>query len=289
MSTGYSGNLGFPLPKDWAFDQIATITVGSGTGFIEIDKDVASGRDTGQTLFTPRGPDTALDVRFDMSMRSGLISGLVNYIVSHGYDDLYRARSAEECASKVLDMDALITGLARSFRMRKSLMQAVIFWEYQADVTDEGVDAQVDAYYSWKEAYAEWEQNPIGLPPSSPSVIFDDSSTGVAQIFGRTAIRARNHCIGADVISGPIQDPEDWRARRAVWNQLRNDDDYNVSVVPLIHIWSAARDSITTDRLSYSDDEIFKVLSVYNGSDEYGFRARDLYNIFEAYNAVVRG
>jgi len=28
---------------------------------------------------------------------------------------------------------------------------------------------------------------------------------------------------------------------------------------------------------------------VYNGSDEYGFRARDLYNIFEAYNAVVRG
>ncbi|MFJ6080762.1 glycoside hydrolase domain-containing protein [Streptomyces sp. NPDC092369] len=293
MSTGYSGNLGFPLPKDWAFDQIATITVGSGTGFIEIDKDVASGRDVGQSQFAPRGPDTALDVPFDMSMRGGLTSGLVNYIVANGHDDWYRARSAEECIAKVLDMDALITGLARSFRMRKSLIQAVVFWEYQADFTDEGVDVLVDAYYNWKDAQAAWEQNPVGSPPTPPTPTFDDSSTGVAQIFGRTAIRARNHCIDADVISAPIQDPEDWRARRAVWNQLRNDDDYNVSTVPLIHIWSASLKGVTTDRLRYSDADNVTVLARYNGTtedaQEYGRRARDLYNIFEAYNAVVRG
>lgn len=47
MSTGFSGNLGFSLPKNWAFDQFATITVGSGDGQIEIDKDGFSGRDTG--------------------------------------------------------------------------------------------------------------------------------------------------------------------------------------------------------------------------------------------------
>ncbi|MDT7843365.1 glycoside hydrolase domain-containing protein [Streptomyces justiciae] len=289
MSTGYSGNLGFPLPKDWAFDQIATITVGSGTGFIEIDKDVASGRDTGQTQFTPRGPDTALDVPFDMSLRNSLTSGLVKYIVANGHDDWYRDRTPEECVAKVLDMDPLITGLARSFRMRKSLIQAVAFWEYQADFTDEAVDVLVAAYFNWEEAQAAWEQNPVGEPPTPPAVIKDDSSTGVAQIFGRTGIKARNHCIRAGVISGPIQDTEDWRARRAVWDQLRNDDDYNVSTVPLIHIWSAAVTGVTADRLSYSDADIVTVLAQYNGADEYGRRARDLYNIFEAYNAVVRG
>lgn len=50
MSTGYSGNLGFPLPSNWAFDQIIEYpSIGSGNGAIGIDKDVASGRDAGQT------------------------------------------------------------------------------------------------------------------------------------------------------------------------------------------------------------------------------------------------
>jgi peptidoglycan hydrolase-like protein with peptidoglycan-binding domain len=48
MSTGYSGNLGFPLPDNWAFDQIANTTLATGTaGQVEIDNDIASGRDPG--------------------------------------------------------------------------------------------------------------------------------------------------------------------------------------------------------------------------------------------------
>lgn len=47
MSTGFSGNLGFRIPKNWAFDQFTTITIGSGVGRIEIDKDGYSGRDPG--------------------------------------------------------------------------------------------------------------------------------------------------------------------------------------------------------------------------------------------------
>ena len=49
MSTGFSGNLGYPLPKNWAFDQISTIKVGSGSGAIEIDNNIKSGRDNGVT------------------------------------------------------------------------------------------------------------------------------------------------------------------------------------------------------------------------------------------------
>lgn len=44
MSTGFSGNLGYSLPNDWTFDQISTITLGSGDGQIEIDNDICSGK-----------------------------------------------------------------------------------------------------------------------------------------------------------------------------------------------------------------------------------------------------
>ena len=38
MSTGWSGNLGFTMPDDWAFDQFNTITVGNSTlGFVSVD------------------------------------------------------------------------------------------------------------------------------------------------------------------------------------------------------------------------------------------------------------
>lgn len=41
MSTGYSGNLGYPLPSNWAFDQIQEYVNAAGFG---IDKNVTSGR-----------------------------------------------------------------------------------------------------------------------------------------------------------------------------------------------------------------------------------------------------
>ncbi|MGY4910221.1 glycoside hydrolase domain-containing protein [Micromonospora aurantiaca (nom. illeg.)] len=58
MSTGYSGNLGFPLPENWAFDQIKNKTIGSGSGALEIDNDIVSGRDTGvSSVSRPRDPN----------------------------------------------------------------------------------------------------------------------------------------------------------------------------------------------------------------------------------------
>jgi peptidoglycan hydrolase-like protein with peptidoglycan-binding domain len=52
MSTGYSGNLGFTLPQNWAWDQILEYGVGSGTGAINIDKSVSSGSDAGVSTVT---------------------------------------------------------------------------------------------------------------------------------------------------------------------------------------------------------------------------------------------
>lgn len=59
MSWGYSGNLGFPLPDNWAFDQITNLTLAPGApGAVEIDNDIASGRDPGLNSVTrPRDPN----------------------------------------------------------------------------------------------------------------------------------------------------------------------------------------------------------------------------------------
>ncbi|MDO3411002.1 DUF1906 domain-containing protein [Saccharibacillus sp. CPCC 101409] len=58
MSTGFSGNLGFPMPDNWAFDQFFETSIGTGDGLIGIDKDAYSGRDPGvSALVQASDPD----------------------------------------------------------------------------------------------------------------------------------------------------------------------------------------------------------------------------------------
>jgi len=47
MSTGFSGNIGYTLPTNWAFDQISTATLGSGLGTVPTDNDICSGKNLG--------------------------------------------------------------------------------------------------------------------------------------------------------------------------------------------------------------------------------------------------
>lgn len=56
MSTGFSGNLGYPLPANWAFDQVLEYTIGIGEGRISIDKNIKSGKDNGQSSVSPITP-----------------------------------------------------------------------------------------------------------------------------------------------------------------------------------------------------------------------------------------
>lgn len=62
MSTGFSGNLGYPMPKNWAFDQFYEGTIGSGAGKVAIDKDGYSGKDSGASSVHPPS-DPVYDAR----------------------------------------------------------------------------------------------------------------------------------------------------------------------------------------------------------------------------------
>lgn len=55
MSSGFSANLGYPQPREWAFDQFyePPYGVGSGAGHIYIDKVAVSGKDTGVSYIQP--------------------------------------------------------------------------------------------------------------------------------------------------------------------------------------------------------------------------------------------
>lgn len=68
MSTGFSGNLGYPLPSNWAFDQISTIWVGSGDGRIQIDNNIKQGRDPGQSSVSQETP-SSLNEKFLKQLR----------------------------------------------------------------------------------------------------------------------------------------------------------------------------------------------------------------------------
>ncbi|WP_030897588.1 glycoside hydrolase domain-containing protein [Streptomyces sp. NRRL F-5126] len=57
MSWGFSGNLGFPIPRNWSFNQIKEFTVTNGSDTFDLDNDVASGLDPAvSSVNDPTGP-----------------------------------------------------------------------------------------------------------------------------------------------------------------------------------------------------------------------------------------
>ncbi|ADI12918.1 hypothetical protein SBI_09800 [Streptomyces bingchenggensis BCW-1] len=80
MSSGFSGNLGYAMPENWAFGQIVTKWVGSGNGRIEIDNNIASGRDqppfspgTGASMVESRTPPPEVNAVTSQSPERGRV------------------------------------------------------------------------------------------------------------------------------------------------------------------------------------------------------------------------
>lgn len=294
MSTGFSGNLGSPLPSDWAFDQISTVTVGADAGRIEIDNNIASGRDAGQAQFLPPPPGR-LDVGFDMARRGALLADVRGYLDSIGVTDLpgRYLNFTEHSLDVLLRHDTLITAMSRAFRMRKALVQCPIFWAVRGlTPADPLADGLVTSYYGYKIQYEAWERSPAGPAPAFPPLAEDDSSTGLGQIFARAAIRARNHAVARGIIGGPPYNADDWHDMWTVWQALHGDDDYSVGTVPLVLIQGAAEIGVTGAPLDYDENATRGVLARYNGrgaaAEEYGRQLLGLYRVFEGHNAAVR-
>ncbi|GAA2520566.1 MULTISPECIES: glycoside hydrolase domain-containing protein [Streptomyces] len=285
MSSGFSGNFGYPLPADWAYDQIVTRWVGSGDGAIEIDNNIASGRDIGQNSFDPpRGP--LPDTRLDSSVLTAMKTDVGKYMESIGFpnDGGFRSHTHETCfQTVVVEYDTVITQLAYRHKMRKALIQTSAYWEMRhLDAVDVSVDLEIIA-----------EFNTTGN--------FRDSSTGICQIFGRTAVLAWNHAIRNGYAEGTIRDVTSDQDKYNIWRDCMDDEQFAISTVPLIHLWNADGAPGNTEeetplrsmRLDYTESEIFEILRRYQGSADseatpHAQKRMALYQIMEKYNSISR-
>ncbi|WP_441246991.1 glycoside hydrolase domain-containing protein [Kitasatospora sp. McL0602] len=278
MSSGFSGNLGYPMPTNWAFDQIATVAVGSGTGAIEIDRNVASGRDLGQGDFDPVSYTDGVDVDLDKTAyRDTMLKDVQNYLTSIGVPETggdgwtdkdwvtLGGISTTKAYDLVLSADWLFTSLARQLKLRKALIQAPVLWELRKlNVGDVLADDAVKA----------------GLK--------GDSSTGWGQIFAWVTIQARNHCLQQGIINGlPLTDAD----VRAVWDNLQ-DPTYNIRSVAYLTLFNAHQLGIARPSLTTGPADTQALLARYNGTGEaaqqYGRELNGLYNVLENYNRLSR-
>ncbi|MFD9691442.1 glycoside hydrolase domain-containing protein [Kitasatospora sp. NPDC059088] len=279
MSSGFSGNLGYPMPTNWAFDQIATITVGSGAGAIEIDNNIASGRDTGQGDFDPGLPSVAgLDVDLDKTAyRDPMLRDVQKYLTSIGVPETGGSGwtdsdwvtlggvSTTKAYDLVLSADWLFTALARELKLRKALIQAPVLWELR-------------------------KLNPLDAVSDAGvrNGILEDCSTGWGQIFARVAIAARNYCLKEGLINGsPLAEPN----LREVWDKLQ-DPAYNIRSVAYLTVYNAHQLKIARPDLTTGPADTQALLARYNGlgedAQQYGRELIGLYNVLEGYNLLSR-
>lgn len=298
MSTGFSGNLGFPMPADWAFDQISTVTTGSGAGAIEIDNDIVSGRDTGQDDFDAGDWTDTYDVSFDRSLRGAMLADLQQYLESQGVPEeggsglggattLFTTTQALDVA---LANDVLMTQLSRTLKMRKALIMVPIFWEVRKAnlgdaVADEGVI---------------WYHTKPDIDPTD-TIVKRDCSTGLGQIFAVTAIVARNYAVRQGIISGTIMDPDRDADVWTVWKRLHDDQLFNISTAALVLIQAAddirllEKDPpvrIPRPSLDYGEEDTRLVLRRYqgfgSGPEADSYLKLGVYRIFEKYFGPLR-
>jgi hypothetical protein len=188
----------------------------------------------------------------------------------------FTLKTTGEAFDITMSADWLLTDLARTLRIRKSLVMCPLLWELRQQNIDEPfADEAVRDHYEG-----------TGVSPST------DSSTGLAQIRAATAISSRNYCIAQQIIGGTSMDPASEADLWPVWQRLNEDDVYNISTIPLVHIWGANDIGQRRPGLDYSEAESQAVLARYVGTgdepDNIGRQQLGLFRVFEKYNAPMR-
>lgn len=257
MSTAYTGNVASPLPDDWAFDQIATVDVGTGEGAIQIDKNIASGRDLGQIAYAPPAVATDLDVRFDTSRRAVALTDVGLYLRSWGLPErgagdptptsatvTSGADTTTNAFDTLLAYDAVLTDLARTLRMRKALIATSVLWSVRTGTT---------------------------LSP-------------------HTTIAARNYCVRQRILRGPLLDASDPADVRAVRQKTRDDDKFRINSTAYALIKAAHDLGLPRPGLADTAESTRRLLGDLLGSGGLdGSTQLGLYQVLEKHYAPLRG
>ena len=152
--------------------------------------------------------------------------------------------------------DGWIETVARRYSMPSALLKAILYQEMtQIDVLDPVADiaVQIAPRYS------------------------RDSSTGYAQIFGRTGLAAVNYAVdrglatyeslGIDTVRR--LDSGNARDVHKVWLKLHRDPHANIEVAALVLLMFADELLGRTDFETFTDDEVKLVMTRYNADVDY--------------------
>lgn len=179
--------------------------------------------------------------------------------------------STDEAIDIILKYDSIITSASEKYDVPKAIIQAALLREIRwIDVTDELADGfviETKAYYDRLDNYMSmpfWRKLIVGAP-KVPIHLADDSSTGLGQIFAKTAIETINWYNDKYKIYDSI-DISDRNEYYDVWNKLRTDDAYNIEISALIHLKSA--DDMGINIKSLSEKDIKTLFGRYNASLE---------------------
>ncbi|UOE43858.1 glycoside hydrolase domain-containing protein [Agromyces larvae] len=284
MSTGYSGNLGQTLPTNWAFDQIQTLTLGSGTGEVEIDKNVVSSRDTAVAALAPAtnmGNDPLVPASQLAAFNAEWFTHCQRYADSPAHA-VIQAGNQLLVSNWVSTHDALITDLASQYQVYKALILTPLIWEGLAiHAGDVVADQLVRDFYAWRVAGS------VGAPPN-PSA--DDSSTGPCQVFARTAITARNWAVRQGLLTDRIYDTDVWQDMWEMWQKLANDEAFNIRTAMFVMMYYATtRTGVpATELRNLTPSQVMNALTGYNNDGVYGRKRMVLYYLIQRWHETFR-
>ena len=196
----------------------------------------------------------------------------------------------EEAMNIVLENDSTITKVANKYNVDKAMIQSIIFQETRFYGIDDPVaDSLVIQSYAYEqqlEDYVNWINNlkwyemwkGIFRQPPQPVLGYrTDSSTGLGQIFARTAINAYNE------EKHTSYDASDWKDLKKFWEYLQ-DDENNIEMVALVLKNIKNQKELSGKTLK----EIEKIMSSYNGegdwAQKYGAVTIQYYQAFRKYN-----
>lgn len=196
--------------------------------------------------------------------------------------------STAECLNIIFNNDSFITEISNKYLIPKTAIQTVLLRELRCyDVRDDIADTfviQQFYYLNQVEIYenSEWYQQLIMGYPKMPIPYREDSSVGYGQIFASTAINASNWYKNTNY------DYSDWHDREYMWNQLRENNNFNIEMIAMVLIWGANDKGLKKEYWKYSEDEMKEMFARYNGTNsdakKYGDEVYNCYLIFDNYN-----
>ena len=265
-------NLGYSIgPIDGIFGEKTEIAVKDFQKTNHLKDDGIVGRATWNALFNYKEENKLKDdVRIREQLKWRMRAELVPYLkgIMTEWQKAKALREREAAYDNLMKYDEIITKYSNSFKVRKSLIQTIILWEHGVEGTDDifGDKAVI-----------------LGLT--------DDSSTGICQIYAKTAIEAHNFAVKKELISGTELSIKEKNNVKNMWYKLYSDVDFNIKMGTLNLLYCAWQKN---GPYKYDTDEsnIKRILERYNGkgkdAEEYAERNYGLYKIFEKYNEAMR-